>query len=67
MSKPASAVEHAVEKRSSLALRLVGVLGLFLTGSIIAVCLIGTMLIVVFGGLLLLFSGGAWAPLLGGG
>lgn len=56
-----------VDDRSSLLVRLVGALGLLLTGSIIAVVLIATFLVVLFGGLLLLFSPSAWAPLLGGG
>lgn len=67
MSTWTAAADHRTAERSSLAVRLVGVLGLVLTGSILAVVLIGVLLAVVFGGMLLLFSPSAWAPLLGGG
>jgi hypothetical protein len=50
-----------------LLVRLVGVLGMALFGSVISLALIFGLFAAIIGTLLVLTSPGAWAPLLGGG
>jgi hypothetical protein len=56
----------AGQERSSWAMRLVGVVGLLLTGSIVAVVLAVFVLGFVLGLLVLLMSPSLWASFLGG-